>query len=366
MFTVIYKPTIKCNLACSYCYVGLRDTESLTQDSIIDEIDIFKLLLMNLKRINDPNICVIFHGGEPLLMGYLFYEECANLIKEYESEYGIYIKKCIQTNFTNVTTDFLKSLQLHGYEISTSLDGTKLAHDYFRITANGTETFDKVVKNIMLAKSMGFIINAICCVSQLNVNEAKEAYKTFNELEVNPKFNYLESETSGMPQEAMISPEQYADFVIKITNLWINDKDSKIDILPSSDMLSAVVNGYSESCIHADNCQRNFVCVGPDGDVWPCGKCIGITPFSLGNITNHENGVVSFKMRSKVYGQGVGSPIECTKCEHSTLCNGLCPFDSYAEHGHFDRVSKWCKGYKKIWGYMKEVADNYNLNSLGN
>jgi len=364
LFTVIFKPTLECNQACGYCYVSLRKV-NLKSPQQKKAISTFSLLLDNLKRIDDKNICIIFHGGEPLLMGIEFYESCALLVDEYESKYGLSIKKCVQSNLLNVPLDILSCLHEHSYEISTSLDGTELAHDYFRTDKKGAKTFKRVVKNIYRAKKMGFVINAICCVSNLNVTQPKEMYGIFESLQVNPKFNFLETEKECLPFKARISPEQYADFVLRVTEIWLDDKASRIDVLPSSDMLSALVNGYSESCIHSKDCQRNFVCVGPKGDVWPCGKCIGIDQFYLGDLFEHDNGLVSYDRRRRTFGKGNGLPAECIECEYSILCNGLCPFDTYAEHKSFNRVNRWCRAYKIIWEGMKGFITSHNLDLIG-
>lgn len=362
MFTVIYKPTLECNQACRYCYVGLRHAEFMSQKE--NGLHVFTLLLDNLIHINDKNISIIFHGGEPLLMSDKYFDECAYLISEYESEYDLSIKKCVQTNLLNVSVDKLTRLQNNGYEISTSLDGTELAHDYFRIDRSGNKTFKKVVENIKLAKRMGFIVNAICCVSQLNMRNFSEIYDLFEELQVNPKFNYLEAENDKLPSNAKINPEQYADFVLNVTDKWLRNADSKIDVMPSSDMLSAVVNGHSESCIHSRNCQRHFVCVGPNGDVWPCGKSIGVGRFRLGSVCDPENGVVSYERRRNTFGKEIGLPLECHECEFFVLCNGGCPFDTFAEHECFDKVSRWCRAHKLIWTGMKYYARLHNLGKL--
>lgn len=363
MLTIIYKPTLACDQSCKYCYVRLRDQTDLFP-SPARAFETFSLLLDNLRRSNEKKVNIIFHGGEPLLLGTEYFEKCSSLIERY-AEYGIGIKKCIQSNLLHATSNQLQGLKQLGYEISTSIDGTQLAHDAFRIDKKGAGTFERVVRNIRLAQSIGLVINAICCVSSFNVSNPKAAYEFFEKLGVNPKFNYLEMETPNLPEGARITPEEYGRFVIDVTSRWLaRGNSSRIDVMPSSDMLGALISGFSECCFHATDCQRHFICVGPDGDVWPCGKCIGMQTFRLGNLADDRSPLLHQERQRRLFGKAVGIAPECTECEYSQLCRGLCPFDVFAEHGDFVHLTRWCRAYKILWPGMRQLIIEYKIDEI--
>ncbi len=362
MFTVIYKPTLECDLKCAYCYVGLR-RPNITPVDIEKGLGVFKRILDNVSRLKNKNVNVLFHGGEPLLMGEDFYKKCSYISKEYECKFGLRIKKCMQTNMVNFDKAFLSTLYEQEYCLSTSLDGHKEAHDYFRRDEFGLGTYDRVLANIRLAKSIGLKINAVCCLNSKNIDDPEKVYDIFNREGVNVKFNYLVSEVD-LPKAAIIEPEQYATFISNITDIWLKDSQSQIDIMPSSDMINTLVNGRSESCIHANDCQKHFVCVGPDGDIWPCGKAVGMSELCFGNVADNYNGILVEEMRTSGFGKSLGFPPECICCEYFNLCKGLCPYENYIEHGSFNNLSKWCRAYRLLWSSMEVFVRRYRLYDL--
>jgi uncharacterized protein len=313
---------------------------------------------------NEKNYNFIFHGGEPTLLGINFFSTCYEKASEAESLKDINIKKCIQTNLYNVPIKLLKNLKKMNYEVSTSLDGTQNAHDTFRKDKNGNASFQRVVENVKRAQDIGFQVNAVCCVSKLNLYSVDEMYQFFNSMNISPKFNYLEFESNSLSREMKITPKEYAKFIINMSTVWLQDSDSNIDIMPISDMLSTLVNEFSESCIHSKDCQKQFVCIGPSGDVWPCGKCYGIKEFYLGKISEQKNGLLSYDMRRSKFGKSIDLPKTCKKCEHLKFCNGLCPYDLFAENNSFRIKSKWCAAYKLLWPYFENTAAQYQMKQL--
>lgn len=321
--------------------------------------------IVDLFPINgEKNYNFIFHGGEPTLLGDNFFSSCYENALEAESKKDIKIKRCIQTNLVNVPIKLLKKLKKMNYEISTSLDGTEYAHDTFRKDKNGNTTFKRVIDNVKRSQDIGFQVNAVCCVSKLNLTSVNEIYHFFNSMRINPKFNYLEFELNSLSNEMKITPKDYADFIIKMSNVWLIHSNSNIDIMPVSDMLSTLINKFSESCIHSKDCQKQFVCVGPYGDIWPCGKYYGIKEFYLGTINDKENGLLSYEIRRSMFGKNLNPPNSCKKCKYLNLCNGLCPYDLFAEHNSFKKTSKWCEAYKILWPFFENTVDQYQMKQL--
>lgn len=72
----IVMPTKACNLACEYCYV--TDKPQLRMSSALAERIIEQLL-----SHNDPEkpTRIIWHGGEPMLVGIGFYQHICSFIR---------------------------------------------------------------------------------------------------------------------------------------------------------------------------------------------------------------------------------------------------------------------------------------------
>ena len=77
-FHVMIIPTLKCPSNCSYCW-GSEDKSPIMSISVIKQINEW------LKDFRDDDVHFTFHGGEPLLAGYDFYEEALPLLNDSET-----------------------------------------------------------------------------------------------------------------------------------------------------------------------------------------------------------------------------------------------------------------------------------------
>lgn len=74
VFHVMIVPTLGCPSNCGYCW-------SSEEDSDLMSIETAEEVVKWLKDFRDDTVTITFHGGEPLLAGYNFYEEVLPLIK---------------------------------------------------------------------------------------------------------------------------------------------------------------------------------------------------------------------------------------------------------------------------------------------
>ena len=90
---IIVKLTTNCNLNCIYCSEGDKKAVTLKKEMLFKAIDELPLLL---DKINDKNITLLWHGGEPLSVGKEYLTEVMQYATEKLKNY--HIKFLIQTN----------------------------------------------------------------------------------------------------------------------------------------------------------------------------------------------------------------------------------------------------------------------------
>ena len=136
---VVIKPTFACNLRCKYCFYQHTDysTEKMSVETLKNFCDIS---FSHFKQI-----MIIWHGGEPTVVGKDALKECIEIVKRKCKEHGVEnIQQNIQTNGTLLDDEFVKYLK--GANVLTGISYDGLENDYLR------KSTEKVLETIRLIK----------------------------------------------------------------------------------------------------------------------------------------------------------------------------------------------------------------------
>lgn len=115
-FTVLAKPTGRCNLKCTFCYQDLNEMRRGPRMAS----DVLKTLVRRACEHPSPNVSLQWIGGESMAVGPDFYRECEAHVQRYAPE-GKHVSASIQTNGTLIDDkwiDFLHEQPRYGVSIS--------------------------------------------------------------------------------------------------------------------------------------------------------------------------------------------------------------------------------------------------------
>ncbi len=182
--TVIFEPTIKCNLNCQMCYQKeerIRGKKDLTLEEI-------KKIFLNLKKENKIKKVALI-GAEVFMRPDIF--EIIGFLN------NLNIKVYIQTNGTLIskaTVERLRELKnITG--IGSSLDGKKELHNKIRGRSNA---FDKLFQAMDLLKKY-FTITINTVIMDENIDQILDIAKLLKQASI---FNYsLQFEMAATPEE---------------------------------------------------------------------------------------------------------------------------------------------------------------------
>lgn len=144
--------TQNCNFRCRYCiYNGSPNSRQRTHSNkrmswqtAKDAVDFLWNHSVDTSQVN-----IGFYGGEPLLE----YPLIIKVVDYCERQFcGKKLTFNLTTNGTLLTEEIIHFLQDHNFHLLISLDGPKEINDKNRIFANGSGTFDSVIKQIELIK----------------------------------------------------------------------------------------------------------------------------------------------------------------------------------------------------------------------
>ena len=173
--TVLLEPTAECNLRCRHCYHA--KTDYVKNRMSIPTLNKFLKCVAGYYR----DVKIIWHGGEPILMGYDFFENAYALFKRFSAEYNIRFKFGIQTNGTLLNDNLIDLFVKTNTHISISFDG--VFNDVLR---QGTKEVECVISKL---KNRGVEFSCISTISSANVRHMKEMYEFFKGLAISVKFN---------------------------------------------------------------------------------------------------------------------------------------------------------------------------------
>jgi radical SAM protein with 4Fe4S-binding SPASM domain len=335
---IFWNITSRCNLGCSYCYLGAgerRDDELTTAECVT--------LIDDLAASGVP--LLIISGGEPLIRDDIW--KILDHAKERK------VKIALSSNGTLIGQDTALRLQEAGVEyVGISLDGaTAATHDRMR----GIEgSFDRSVEGLRHCVSTGIPCGIRMTVTRENLGEVSLLIDLALRLSV-PRFCLYWLVPSGRGSEEYQQRQISAEEAMQILNLLCSrayDIDPEtLEILTvdapqdSIHLLSLLERQHSPayqealslaslqgcSCSAGDRIAN----IDPGGNLYPC-QFAQEPEFLLGNVRERPfsdfwggDKVSVFRSRTGPAGEG------CSGCSSYTLCQGGCRIRArFSQNGH--------------------------------
>ncbi len=302
-------------------------------------------------------------GGKPLLMGVDFYREVATISRKLRGR-DYFVSNSIQSNGTLVTEALLDFIEEENdFRLGLSLDGPNEVNDKTRKYADGRGVFEDVMRGIKLVKKRrtdrdGKINvggGVIVVLNRGNIGQIREIYEFFKRERINIKVNPIVPCTVSVLNGFGLTPIEYGKGMCELFDLWINDYDS-IDIDPFADIMGNLMTGIPFGCNYSVSCRNSFVSIGPQGDIYPCGRFDGIPEFKMGNV-NGVGGLanaLNSEIQCRLKDRGLETIQGCSSCDFGKICNGGCMHNAFEMVGDVMKKDGYCVAYKKIFKHVEE------------
>lgn len=342
---LLLEVTDGCNLACEYCGYGKlynnydkrtnKKNDYKTIKALIDYL--YKLWLSPLNVSYNNNITIGFYGGEPLLS--------FDLIKRvilYIENLDIDSVKFQYNMTTNamLLDRYMDYLVEKNFSLLLSLDGNKFNNSY-RITENGKESFNKIVRNIKQLRQR------YPSYFEEKVNFNSVLHNKNNEEEI---ISFIRNEFGKIPRIAALNPngidESKIDEFYKLfrnrdfINIEKNDNSIDSDLIGISThyaslssfydaFLSNTFNSYTE--LFSNLSENEYIPTGTchpfsrkifltvNGKILPCERIGHNEP--LGYIID-EQVQINFKEVADLYSKKYNQILhQCKKCINWNNCS---------------------------------------------
>jgi len=334
-----------CNLDCTYCY---------RNHSVVKNLDIatFEKYIKNMDAFFPPetHISILFHGGEPLLAGYDFYEKAFAFLNNLERKFEL----GIQTNLTLLDEKTIELFKKNKCGFGSSLDGDNETNSKTRLIKNSNESsYEIIINKIDLLKKNGMSTGIISVITEHNM-DAKRFYRFAKDLDVwsitpNPIFEFEESK--------ICTPdlEELSNFMIQLFNLWITDENPpKIDFFEKViHTIMGVIPG--RKCSFTEDCTKGMMSIDIDGEVYLCTHWLGQKEYSYGNaLTTPFEQIWNSATRSLLSKRGEKAKVQCGECRYWNICHGGCM--SHTRNCINER-DYFCKMYKRVFSHIQKTLN---------
>lgn len=355
MYIFIVKPMgVYCNLRCQYCFYAGCDEEQ-SQSSTLMDSSILEKLVKEVLSVNRTVAEFNWLGGEPLLAGIDFFNE-AVFLQERHRHQGQRIVNKVQTNGTLIDEDWARFFEKHNFSIGISLDGPKWLHDTFRKDVYGKGTYDRIVDGIRLLQRSKLKFGAICVVNSMNVKYPDEVFRAFLGLNITKlAFNHAKGMEDGqpIPLATTVNPIEYARFICRVFDLWLEMDDPKIVVRQVRSVLQALLGGRYRLCTFSNHC-HDFFGVSYNGDVFPCEDHPHHKRFSYGNICDGMEAILASPQRKAFQDAVETAKSPCRSCRWWNVCQGGCARDYYLHQEFVQYKNQMCTANKIIFAHISK------------
>lgn len=246
--TVLVKLASRCNLACDYCYVyQMGDEAWRLQPKRMAEATAEALAgqLARLVERQGRPLSVVFHGGEPLLVGVRAFERiCALFRSHLGSSSGLHL----QTNGVLLSDEVIDVCAAHDIGISISIDGPEAVHDRHRGDHRGAGSHGRVVdaiRRVLAHRAGADLLSGLLAVIDLESDPA-DVYAFLKSLGA-PSVDLLYRDGNHdvlPPGKSDIRSTEYGEWMSGLLDVYLADPEP-IRVRVLDDMLRLVLGGRS-------------------------------------------------------------------------------------------------------------------------
>lgn len=376
---LVLKVTCKCNLNCSYCYVFNKGDKSFEKEPPFIDLRTSEKLLYRLsdhiKRHKIKEFLIIFHGGEPLLIGKKFYIDFIALANKIVTE--IQLNFALQTNGTLLNKVWSKLFRDLNISIGVSIDGTPLANKNRLYRNNGVCAYNDILNGINALKQYN---NEIAVLSVVNVEENPlNVYNHLKEIGITHA-SFLFPDLNYEHIQDQVNVPKIGDWLIEIFDLWYNDNGTKPMLRPFN-FLCLKILGFSELGNEMFGTNENSVLtIKTNGNIESvdslriCGN--GFTNTNINIFTNELDDFFDDDLFKNYYyaHKDVFLSDQCTVCEIKEICGGSQLAHRFSKNNGFKNPSIYCKEIYKLIEHIQNklfsdlpesIINDCNIRKIG-
>lgn len=243
------------------------------------------------------------------------------------------------TNGLLLTDDIIEYLNKEMYNVVLSLDGRKEINDMLRVRADGSGCYDAIVpkyqKLIATRGDKDYYVRGT--FTKHNLDFAKDAVHMaelgFDQVSVEPVVSDPNLPYSLQEEDL---PAAFAEYE-NLANILIDRKKKGKGFNFFHFMIDLNQGPCAIKRLRGCGCGNEYVCVTPEGDIYPCHQFVGQEKWKMGNIMEDT---FDIPMKQEFALTNVYSKEDCKDCWAKFYCSGGCAANSWQYEGNILKSHK--------------------------
>lgn len=367
--TVLLKLASRCNLDCAYCYVyHMGDDAWRAQPKRISPLVVEATAnrLGELAAAQNRSFSIVFHGGEPLLVGAAqFASICATLRQKLPASCGLHV----QTNGVLLSNDILTTCAQYDVGISISIDGPASVHDRYRVDHRGRASHRRVmtaVTRLRTHAAASSLFAGVLAVVDL-ASDPGEVYAFLKSTGApSIDFLYRDGNHDALPLgKASLVSSEYGHWMGRLLEVYLADrKPTRVRVL--DDMLKLLLGGEARKEGVGIN-KYGILVIDTDGTVNKNdtlkSAAVGADQFAIewSVLRDDLRDVVrSQEFETYHFSQSPAAPT-CLTCSDLKVCGGGMPAHRWSRENALCNPSIFCADQRYLINLMRLYLTKYNL-----
>lgn len=311
-----------CNLSCKYCFY--RDVSEHREHlgfAPMQEETAALLIQKALSFADGAPVAFAFQGGEPTLRGLDFFRFFVRTVQEANRKNSP-IFYSIQTNGTVIDDQWADFLTENRFLVGLSLDGSQ-KNNRFRVGPDGQNAFFRIITAAEILKKHRTEFNILTVLTGYAAEHGEEIYRYFRA----KGFRYLQFIPCLRPfdsreeSELYMTSEQYADFLIRVFNLYVKDyvRGQYVSVRQFDNWVRLYLRQKPEQCGVEGHCNFQYVAES-NGNLYPC-DFYCTDEYLLGNIHETDfDAMAKSPVALQFIRESLVVPEPCKTCRVYPLC----------------------------------------------
>lgn len=358
--SVVFVPTSRCNAACAYCFSAARgESMELAAVEVIAGRLATYVSDQGLKRIN-----FFSQGGEVMLLGHDWVRRAHRILQDRLAEAGAEVVHRLQTNLLLLDDPWLEVIhEVFNARVSTSFDYPNVHRvQPGRDAAAYTELW---LEKLALAQAAGCRAGIICIPGAATVKAgAREVCSFFYEkagahgFQVNLPFPSRAWEQRQTGRIKLASVEELTPFMCDLYDEWDRHWAAVGRQLQPLSRLKEYFAGGNRRlpCVWGRDCSRDFICIGPGGEVGLCDCWVLSYPeFNFGNLLETPLAVLLESPHRARLSERLATLAggQCGECRDLENCFGGCPIRAFTGTGDIAAADPYCSLYQRLFRHIE-------------